>query len=63
MDMPTVDNVVVEQERNITYNVKAFRKLTEEELLITLRAFVGAQKRKLKKNSHYTIMTIIGYND
>ncbi len=64
MQVPNVSNIAKDNERNITFNVLAYRKLTEPELLRAIRYFQSTkQGRKLKKNTAYTIVSIIGARD
>jgi len=64
MQMPNVSNVAKDDERNITFNVLAYRKLSESELLRAIRYFRSTkQGRKLKKNTTYTILSTIGARD
>ena len=61
MKAPSISNVVRDEKRNITINVMAYRKLSERELVQSVRYFRSTkQGRRLKKNSTYTIMSIIG---
>jgi len=64
MQFPNVSNLAKDEERNITFNVMAYRKLTESELVMAIRVFRSTkQGRKLKKNTTYTIISVIGCND
>ncbi|MEO9595805.1 hypothetical protein [Rhodopirellula bahusiensis] len=61
MKAPSISNIVRDEKRNITINVMAYRKLSERELVQSVRYFRSTkQGRRLKKNSTYTIMSIIG---
>lgn len=61
--MPTVDNFVVDEERNIKFNIRAYRKLTPEEAITAVRFFYSQKKRNPKKNSQVIIMSLIGLRD
>ncbi len=63
MDMPTVQNVLTDSEKNIRYEVYAYRALTEEELIFAVRSFLGSTKRKPKQGSCVEIHTVIGLRD
>lgn len=64
MQMPDVSNVAKDDLRNITFNVLAYRKLSEPELLRAIHYFRSTkQGRKLKKNTTYTIVSTIGARD
>ena len=64
MEMPNVNNVARDEALNITINVKAYRALTQTELVTSIRYFRSTkQGRRLKKNSTYTIISMIGIRD
>lgn len=64
MQMPNVDNIARDDATNITINVRAYRKLSEQELIRSIRYFRSTkQGRRLKKNSTYTIISTIGAHD
>lgn len=64
MQMPNVDNVVRDPKLKITINVKAYRQLTETELRRSIAYFRSTkQGRRLKKNSTYVILSLIGSRD
>jgi len=64
--MPSVANVVRDEERNITYRVMAYRNLTRDECLVAIananRTKSGKPKRP-KPNTTVTVVTIIGFNE
>lgn len=55
MQLPGVSNIAKDERRNITFDVRAFRTLTREELMRTVWQFEAMQKKKLKNNSVYRI--------
>jgi hypothetical protein len=63
MDSPNVLNVLNEPARNIRFEVLAYRKLTEQELYSAVQTGISLMKRKPKKNSKYTFVTVLGFND
>jgi hypothetical protein len=64
MQIPNVSNIARDDTNNITFNVLAFRQLSEQELIRSIRYFrTTKQGRKIKKNTTYTIYSIIGAND
>lgn len=64
MEQPKVSNPIRDEERDITYNVVAYRKLSQEETVLAVRHYLAGKKsKKPKKGSTITILTIIGYND
>lgn len=62
MQAPNIKNTLIDPERNITYHVMAYRKLSERELLQAVRYSVSQLKRKPKKGSVNTIITVIGFD-
>lgn len=66
MQLPNVPNVVRDEERNITYTVLAYRRLTRDECLMAIsqanRTKTGKPKRP-KPNTKVEITTIIGFNE
>lgn len=64
MQSPSVSNVIRDSETNITINVLAYRKLTELELRRAIGYFRSTkQGKKLKRNTQYTIVSIIGVRE
>jgi hypothetical protein len=64
MNMPDVSNIAKDPARNITFNVMAYRTLTQPEVMMSIRYFRSTKAgKKLKNNTTYTIVSIIGYND
>ena len=58
--MPDVDNVIADPARDITYVVKAYRRLTREEMVAAVRAFHLKNRKKLKPGQTVTIVSLIG---
>lgn len=63
MTLPKVSNLLVDKATSIEYDVVAFRKLTDVELVRAVRVGVSLMRRKPKKNSRYTFITSIGARD
>jgi hypothetical protein len=63
MEMPNVCNVLHDSVKNIRYELMAYRTLSEAELVQHVRYYLANAKKKPKKNSCVTIVTIIGFND
>lgn len=57
--MPTVPNEVRDEKRNITVRIMAYRKLSEREIRQTV-AILFSGKKKPKKNTLYTVVSLIG---
>jgi len=63
MQQPNIISTLVDPEKNITYEVVAYRKLTKDELILSVRNFYAQKKKpKLKPGQKVTILTIIGYD-
>lgn len=65
MEAPNIKSTLNDKKNAVTYHVLAYRKLSAEEILNAVRAFKRTKqgKKRAKKGSVITIMTIIGYND
>ncbi len=65
MQMPNVRNVLRDEENNIEYEVLAYRRLTEHELIAYVRMGLSMRKnkRKLKRGTRIQFTTIIGQSD
>ena len=63
MVMPNVKNTLVDSGSNVTYHVMAYRSLTREEMLLSVRQYWSqAKKQKLRAGTVITIVSIIGHN-
>lgn len=47
----------------VIYHVMAYRSLNKAELVQTVRVFLSGQKKKPKRGSQITIISIIGHDD
>lgn len=64
MELPRVSNVIRDEEKDITYDVVAYRKLSREEIVFGIRNYLAQKKsKKPKRGTKVTIVTIIGYNE
>ena len=64
MEQPRVSNPIRDEEKDVTYNVIAYRKLSREEIILAIRHYhAGKKSKKPKKGSTITIVTIIGHNE
>jgi hypothetical protein len=64
MEQPNIISTLVDQQKKITYEIVAYRKLTKEELILAVRHFYAQKKKpKVKPGQKITIISIIGYND
>lgn len=63
MEMPSVRSTIKDPAKDVTYHVMAYRTLSREELVQSVRAYHSSRRtKKLKKGQVITIMTIIGAN-
>lgn len=63
MERPSVKNTIVDAEKNITYVVLAYRKLTREEMVLAVRHYWAQKKRpKVKPGGTVTILSIFGHD-
>ena len=63
MEMPTVKNVAVDKVNGITYEVMAYRQITQGEMLAAIRQANGTKKRKPKRGTKFTLITLFGLHD
>lgn len=63
MGTPNVVNVAIDQQKNIRYEVIAYRQLSQPETVQAVRMAVAMMNKKPKKNMVYRFVTIIGHND
>ncbi len=64
MEMPKIDNIVRDSKLGVTINVKAYRKLHPAELARAIAYFRSTkQGKRLKRNSTYVILSIIGIRE
>jgi hypothetical protein len=64
MQMPDVSNIVKDEAKNITYDVRAYRTISKQEAIMAIRIFRSSkQGKRLKANSTCVIMTVLGCND
>lgn len=64
MEMPKVRNVLNDERAGVRYEVLAYRRLTEGELLTAVRFFLSQRKAKRpKRGTVVTIVSIIGHDE
>ena len=64
METPNVISTIVDKEKNIRFDIIAYRKLTRTEMIQAVSEFYSQKKKpkKLKSGSIIKIVTIIGYD-
>jgi len=63
MQRPNVLNVLTDPNKNIRYEVLAYRTLREDELVMAVRQVLSQGKNAPKRDSTITIETLIGLLD
>lgn len=63
MEVPSVRSTIKDPKKDITYYVLAYRPLTRPELVEAVRYFSAHSKKRPKRGSAITIISIIGAND
>ena len=63
MKQPNDSNMLVEERRNIRYEVIAYRSLARPELIRAVRVALSMMKKKPKRNGRYRFVTVIGAKD
>jgi hypothetical protein len=63
MDMPDIKHTVRDEENQITYHVMAYRQMSQSEVLFAVRYHASTLKRKPKRGTTFTILTVIGACD
>ena len=64
MKEPNIISALKDPKENITYEVVAYRKLTKEELILSVKLFYAQKKKpKVKPGQKVRIISILGYND
>jgi hypothetical protein len=64
MELPTVSHVRQDGETKVVYDIRAYRPLTEQEILDSIRWYLSRTpvKKRAKRGQRITIITIIGHN-
>jgi len=63
MKQPDIVSTIVDKERDITYRVVAYRQLTRDELVMSVRHFHAQKKKpKVKPGQTVTIVSVIGFD-
>jgi hypothetical protein len=60
---PNIDNVLKDEQKGVTYVIKAYRAITYEEKVLTVRHFYSQKKKpKVKRGDTIVIYSILGHN-
>jgi len=62
MPLPSIENLLGDRKKKITYRILAFRKLSHQEKVLILGSALGQMDKKdrPKRNYIHTIVTVIG---
>lgn len=63
METPNILNVLNDPNKNIRYEVVAYRTLSSDELVSAVRVALSMMKKKPKRNSTYRFFSVIGHGD
>lgn len=64
MQGPNINNIIKDEENDVTYEIMAYRRLSKGEMVDAVRFYQSQKKtKKPKKGSTITIITIIGFNE
>ena len=63
MQLPHVRNTARDEQSDVTYHVMAYRKLSESELVHAVRYYQARNRRKPKRGSAVTIVSLIGSDE
>ena len=65
IEMPSVRNVLVDEDGGVRYEVLAYRTLSREEVVMSVRTFLASRKsrRRLKRGTVVEIVSVIGCNE
>jgi hypothetical protein len=64
MQRPSVHNERLDKENQVVYDVVAYRELREAEIVMAIRAYLSRRpKRRPKRGTRVTIVTIIGFRN
>lgn len=63
MEFPTVETTKLDRTTGVTYTVLAYRRVTDQEFLEAMAAYLARRKTKPKRGQHIKVLTIIGAGD
>lgn len=58
---PNIKNVILDQEREVRFEIRAYRKLTRQEIMSSVASFLAQNKRK-KLKAGQTIIILTTYH-
>lgn len=65
MEMPKIKTVLKDEQNDITYEVLAYRRLSRDELVLSVRAALSSMKKskRPKRGQKLQIVSVIGADD
>jgi len=64
MQLPNVDNFIKDRQHGVTYNVCAYRKLSQDEMTRAVQIFIQQQEgRKPTRGAVVKIFSLAGFDD
>jgi hypothetical protein len=63
MNMPNVSNPIRDSQRGVVYDILAYRTLSRAERVTAVHYHLSQTKKKPKRGTNVTIVSIIGYNE
>ena len=64
MQLPDIVNILKDPEKDVTYKIVAYRKLSRDEMVQAVRFYHSQKKKKRpKKGDTIEIITIFGHNE
>jgi hypothetical protein len=64
MQLPNVDNFIKDSQQGVTYNICAYRKLSQDEMMRAMRIFIQQQEgRRPARGAVVKIFSLAGLDD
>jgi hypothetical protein len=62
IEFPGVKNTLIDEKNDVRYEVLAYRRLSEEELVLAVRMFLTSRRRnrRIKRGTLVQIVSVIG---
>jgi hypothetical protein len=63
IEWPPAQTVMRDEKRNIEYTIHAYRPITREEAVLSVKVFLSSQKAKPRKGSRPHIIGVLGHDE
>jgi hypothetical protein len=63
MEGPQVENKLKDEASGVTYSVLAYRRLSQDEIVQSIGFYLSRARKKPKRGSVVTIVSIVGANE